>query len=147
MQKFLAVFFLGFPSIALAACPSELAIYTHLEDGDFSLSLSKPTDPKVMSDIEVAIKGPEVELRYEFTVSNGYARYYLVSVSGKANEDSLVSFFGKDMKLVDAPRLGQPAPEFMYAADLGIKLYYATKDSSDLIFLPDGMWKLSGCAK
>jgi hypothetical protein len=51
------------------------------------------------------------------------------------------------MKQVNVPRSGKPAPEFMYAADLGIKLYYATNQTGDPILIPDGMWKLSGCAQ
>jgi hypothetical protein len=71
MKKFLAVLFFLVPSSAFSACPSEFAIYTNVEGGDVSITLSKQDDPKSTSDIEVAIKGAKVDLRYELTASNG----------------------------------------------------------------------------
>jgi hypothetical protein len=148
MKKFMAIATLCCPQLAFSACPADLAIYSNLESKEFSLSLSKQKDPKAWSDIEISISGPNTNLHYELTESNGYARSFLVKLPVKENEDGTnVVFFDKKLRVTGLPQSGRPAPAFIFSADLGVQLYYGSNNSKKPIFMPTGMWKLSGCAE
>lgn len=151
MKCFCAFLFFFLPLQALAACPAGLAVYNNLEDPQFSLSFSKQQNPKAWSDIEISISGPNTNLHYELTASNGYSRNYLVPLpeqtSEPESEGTKIDFFNKDLKILDLPQSAEPAPEYLFSAELGVQLYYGTNGTDKPIIMPTGMWKLSGCAE
>jgi hypothetical protein len=151
MKYIIAFVLAALPIPVKAACPAALAIYNNVEDDQFSLAFSKQQSPKAWSDIEISITGPNTNLLYELTASNGYSRSYLVPLppqpSDESNPGANIVFFGKDLKVQDLPQSSQPAPEYIFSADLGVQLYYSTNSAEKPIVLPTGMWKLSGCAE
>jgi hypothetical protein len=151
MKRLCALPFLVLPLPAFATCPADLALYSNVEGGAYSMSLLKQAEPKAWSDIEITITGPDANLRYELTASNGYSRNYLVPIPLLAQDDEKeganIVFFDKDLKVLNLPQAGTPAPEYIFSADLGVQLYYSTNTTNKPVTIPTGMWKLSGCAE
>jgi hypothetical protein len=152
MNKFgLTMLALGFcmaGGAAHAACPADLAVYSHMERGDVSASLSKMQSPKSWSDIQFSINTPSKSYDYEFTASNGYSMQYLVPLPEVAEDDESeglsVTFFDEKLKVLELPQSGQPAPAYIFAPKVGAVIYYGSETQE---FVPIGMWKLSGCAE
>jgi hypothetical protein len=151
MRYFFALLLAVSPLPAMAACPAGLAIYQNLEDTQFSLYFSKQQNPKAWSDIEIRVVGPNINLRFELTASNGYSRNYLVPLPLKTadpeSESTKIDFFDQNLKILNLPQATKVAPQYIFSADLGLQLYYSSNGTESPITMPTGMWKLSGCAE
>jgi hypothetical protein len=128
-----------------AACMAEKAVYTNLEDQEFTLSFSKQENPKSWSNIQTTLKTPLHKYDFEFTASNGYSMQYMVLLTKgvKQDEDIVVDFFDANIKSLLLPNAGEAAPEYVFSSKLGLWLNYA--NAKDQEYLPRGMFKLSQC--
>lgn len=133
---------LGGPALS---CNAEKATYRHMEDKNFTISFAKQKQPKAWSDIQATLHTPSRKLDFEFTASNGYEvqSMVLLTKSVKQDHDIAISFFNKSLKSLGLPESGELAPHYLFAAELGLWLYYAGLDPQD--YIPPGMWKLEKC--
>jgi hypothetical protein len=148
MRAALAALLLAFSiGSSHAACTAENAVYKHIVDETFSMSLSKQNNPKAWSNIQTTLQTPSRRLDFEFTTSNGYEMQYLVLLTKGVDQkrDIVVSFLDTNLKSQMLPQAGEPAPEYIFTPDLGLWLYYSKLEPQD--YIPPGMWKFSSCNK
>jgi hypothetical protein len=149
MNKFGLIFFVCnlAAGTAQAACPAGLAVYSHMEDGQFSAAFSKMAQPKAWSDLQFSINTPTTHHDYEFTESNGYAVQYMVPLPEEregTTRDISVTFFDGKMRALGLPQSDTAAPAYIFAPQVGSVIYYGYEPRE---FMPVGMFKLSGCAE
>lgn len=141
---------LGFcmaPVVAAAACPADLALYSHMEDGQFSAAFGKMQNPKAWSDLQFTINTPSKKHDYEFTESNGYAVQYMVPLPEQPEDttrDISVTFFDEKLRVLPLPQSETPAPAYIFAPQIGSVIYYGFEPRE---LMAIGMFKLSGCAE
>ena len=130
---------------ANAACPIEKSTYSLAKNTEFSLAFNTLKEPKAWSALGLVLKTPSRTFAYEFTASNGYETFFLVSLSPQGIEDDSTSiyFFDKDLKTLALPQSGSNAPAYIFTPDLGQQLWYASLEPRE--YLPTEMWRLDGC--
>ena len=130
-----------------ASCPSERAIYHQSGNGGNSLTFSKQKHPKSWSNIEADLVMAGKNFAFEFTESNGYPMKYMVSLDKRwiNSRDVSILFFDKNLSVLELPQSGKPAPQYIVTPELGLWIESLGLRSS--MYLPPGMWKISGCKK
>jgi hypothetical protein len=146
MKKFAAAFGLLLACVAPSfACNAEKAVYHHLEEKDFSITFSQQKHPKSWSNILATLHLPSRKLDFEFTASNGYEILSMVLLTKgvKQERDIAISFLDRNLKSLQLPNAGEPAPEYLFTPELGLWLYYSGLEPQE--YIPPGMWKLDRC--
>ena len=141
------VILIGLTSASFASCPAERAIYHQNGKNGISLTFSKQKDPKSWSNIQADLAIVGRNFAFEFTESNGYPMKYMVSLDKKwiDKHDISVSFFDEKLTVLELPQVGKPAPQYIVTPELG--LWIESLGFRSRMYLPPGMWKISGCQK
>lgn len=141
---------------AMIACPAERAVYSIPESDAELRLLETPHSVNAFSDLAVRVTADGQVFWFSFVNSNGYGRSFLGYIRDptapdaedpleieEAQGDNDLGLFDADMKYMDTPQSGTPAPQYLYAPGIGVRFWY---DAPNRTLVPIGMWRLSACA-